>query len=128
MYFITTFKYVSYIFVAVGILTVALCLLVLYFDIPIPNELKGFVFFAQVILNSKQCLVRLIYDHYKISLPLPLTTHTHTQVVGIVYQNTPYLSKIEGSEVSLHTTNLESFAHMFILYLFHFSISSYIFL
>ena len=54
---ITTFKYVSYIFVAVGILTVALCLLVLYFDIAIPNELKGFVFFAQVILNSKQCLV-----------------------------------------------------------------------
>ena len=54
---ITTFKYVSYIFVAVGILTVALCLLVLYFDIAIPNELKGFVFFAQVILNNKQCLV-----------------------------------------------------------------------
>ena len=57
MYSITAFKYLSHIFVAVGILTVALCLLVLYFDIAIPNELKGFIFFAQVILNCKQCLV-----------------------------------------------------------------------
>ena len=53
MYSITTSKYVSYIlFFPVGILIVIFCLLVLYFDIAIPNELKGFIFFAQVILNT----------------------------------------------------------------------------
>ena len=49
-----------------------------------------------------------LYDHYKISLFL---SKTHTQVVGIVYQNSPYLHKNEGSEVSLFTNNLDSFPH-----------------
>ena len=108
---ITTFKYVSYIFVAVGILTVVLCLLVLYFDIAIPNELKGFIFFAQVMKTKFSMTTR-------VSLP-----HTHTQVVGIVYQNSPYLNKNEGSGVSPCTDNIDSFGHMFFLYLFYFRIS-----
>ena len=32
-----------------GLLTVFLALLILYFDFPLPDELKGFIFFAQVI-------------------------------------------------------------------------------
>lgn len=32
-----------------GIVTVVVSLLILFYDLPLPDELKGFVFFAQVI-------------------------------------------------------------------------------
>ena len=34
---------------AAGLVTVFLALLILFFDFPLPDELKGFIFFAQVI-------------------------------------------------------------------------------
>ena len=36
-------------FVAICVITLVVSLAVLYFDFPLPNELKGVIFFAQVI-------------------------------------------------------------------------------
>ena len=38
----------------IGILVVVVSLLILFFNIEVPNELKGFIFYAQVSLFSER--------------------------------------------------------------------------
>lgn len=44
---------------AVGILVVIVSLLILFFNVEVPNELKGFIFYAQVS-------IQLNVQHYSI--------------------------------------------------------------
>lgn len=54
--------YILTLFLIEGILTVIATLLALYFDVALPNELKGFIFFAQV--REKQWFyVHVNYAH-----------------------------------------------------------------
>lgn len=44
-----------------GVLTIILSLLILYFDFPLPDELKGVIFFAQVKPRTPHCYPRSLF-------------------------------------------------------------------
>lgn len=76
-------------FVAICIITLLLSLAILYYDFPLPNELKGVIFFAQVVHLSL------------LSLPPDYLCPYKSQVIGVIYRNTPYLIQIESTGSTL---------------------------
>ena len=54
--------------VIVGFLVVIVSLLILFFNIELPNELKGFIFYAQVkfltLFFHASCIYMLLWDLY----------------------------------------------------------------
>ena len=72
-----------------GVLTVVLSLLLLFFDVRIPNPLKGVIFFAQVCKTGFTCNV---IDYFILSL---------FQVIGLIFRNTPYLDMNVSTAVSI---------------------------
>lgn len=74
-----------------GVLTVVISLLLLFYDVRIPNMLKGVIFYAQVSKKkSTYCEVHVNgTQNYVLSV---------SQVIGLIYRNTPNLVNVNASE------------------------------
>lgn len=72
------------------VLVVIISSLILIFNIELPNELKGFIFYAQVSSQSLHCVM----PHHAVS-------HRITQVVGLVYS--PYVVVQTDSNITRYT-------------------------